>query len=512
MKNNFKFFNFRPFVFSLIAFAIGVLLAFSFFVSIWFLIGFCATVVCALVLIFVFVKREFIMLHLSKIVIVLLGFVLGICSFSISELVFLKKQMPAGNYDVVARVAEVDDDGTNKDYYTIYVDDVVLDFGSGKKKLGGGAKMFTYVKFEVGDKISFRGHYTPNKHDTFNFMSFDNYGKLSASGTISVADKRDLLVSDKIKNAGFRAFVSTGFENEGRTLYAMVFGDKSKLNETTKSTFQSVGLAHILAVSGLHIGFFVLMLSAFLDFCRVNKYAKFGILSVLLLVYCWLCGFSYSVLRASAMCIVMLYASLRSKQYDGLSALCFASILILTCDPSQMFSVSFLLSFFAVFSMFCLEKKIEFLLAKIYPSKFAGAFALSISTTIGVLPWMVYYFGCISTYSVPVNVVLIPVVSIIFMIAFALAPIACLFLGLSSILVLPKLMMRGVVVVCDAIAKLPGAVVEGNLDLWAVFVVVAAIVLCSDYVLLKGKTRIWLPVGVAATSMTLFLMNFAGVL
>lgn len=507
-----KLFNFRFFLTGFALFVLGIFVALSFFVSYWFLVAFFILLAAAVVV--VVTQKWYVKIrpYVVRTCALCFCFVLGMLSFSIAEGVYQSKLAPEGFYYVSARVTEVYETQENQQQYKTILDSVTLKTEDGKtKKLMGEATIILDQKVNVGDKITFSAAYKPNEHfpSTKN-LSYSNSGMLYLYNNVE-AGGTSLKVSDKLKNEVWKLLENNVDRNQAGTLFAMVFGDKTKIMESTKGEYMSSGVGHILAVSGLHVGFFVFLFSLLFDALKVNKKVKFGILSVALLLYSWLCGFSYSVLRASVMCIVSLYAGLRGRQYDGLSALCFSSILILTFNPFQLFSASFLLSFFAVFAIFCLQRVLKDFFTPAYPKKFSSSLALSFAVSIGIFPWMSYFFGYVTPYSFLLNIIIIPVASVAYMLCFAIIIFALPFNVFGVLLHAPEYLMKGIDLVCKFANELPYSNIPVQIHTATIVLWFLAIAVSCDYCLIKKKPKQIASISIWSVAVLLAILNVAKV-
>lgn len=129
----------------------------------------------------------------------------------------------------------------------------------------------------------------------------------------------------------------------------MLFGDTSLLEESLYESFRKNGTAHIMAVSGLHVGVLYSCVRALLRRCTKKRQRQVSI--AFLIFYAALCGFSVSVLRASVMLAFSVAAEGLLKRYDMMSAAGAAGILFLIKNPYLLFHTGFLLSFTAVLSL-----------------------------------------------------------------------------------------------------------------------------------------------------------------
>jgi len=139
-----------------------------------------------------------------------------------------------------------------------------------------------------------------------------------------------------------------GKERTGLAM-AMLFGDKSGLEDETYESFQRNGTAHILSVSGLHVGF----LYSILAFLMAGKRRTIPNLAIflMLVLYGMLSGFCPSVTRALLMIGIHLLSKVLCRSYDLLSSAGISAMILLTQNPYSLFHVGFQLSFFAVILM-----------------------------------------------------------------------------------------------------------------------------------------------------------------
>ena len=245
--------------------------------------------------------------------------------------------------------------------------------------------------------------------------------------------------------------------------YGMLFGDKSMMNDSVMENYRNSGMAHLLAVSGLHVGFVVTLLTFLLSVLKVKDKVSVVVITISLILYLVICGFSPSMVRAFIMTECLLFAKCRGRLYDSLSALCFALMIILFISPLSLFDVGLRLSFGAVFAIIFLMKRFERLFAKFLCKPFASALALSLSASIGVSVVSVTIFGKISLLSVFVNMVVIPIASIAFMVLFVLSIMSIIIPNISGVLVVFEYLMVPV----NGMAVASAGIAVNNLQIMA---------------------------------------------
>ncbi len=139
---------------------------------------------------------------------------------------------------------------------------------------------------------------------------------------------------------------------------ALLLGVRDRLEEDTVEAFRNLGIAHILAVSGLHVGMIAVFVQWLLRRLGVGVKGQSAVLFLLLLFYSALLQFTASVVRAS---VLILLASLRRivrRPPDPLSTLSLAALLILLVSPLQVMAAGFQLTFAAVLGIIMLREPI----------------------------------------------------------------------------------------------------------------------------------------------------------
>lgn len=141
---------------------------------------------------------------------------------------------------------------------------------------------------------------------------------------------------------------------EGRLADAMLLGNKAGLERVSVRNFSNVGLSHILALSGMHLSVFTLILEKFLRKTGVGKNARIAIISSFLSVYVVITGASASVLRSSVMLALYYLSFLLSRRSDDLTTLLFSVTLICIVSPGSVLDVGLILSFLSTLGILSL--------------------------------------------------------------------------------------------------------------------------------------------------------------
>jgi competence protein ComEC len=195
--------------------------------------------------------------------------------------------------------------------------------------------------------------------------------------------------------------------NTAGLMNALLFGYRDGIEAETLHYYQSLGLTHLLAVSGFNVGIVTYFLYLILVRIGVIKEIAYGLIILFLPIYIVLTGAESSIIRAGMMgFIVILVMMLRRKVHPVtlLSAVCIG---MLSFNPSFAFDLGFQLSFLMTFV----------LITSIYVLKNASPLRLLIITSIICsifsFPIILYHFFEFSLLSIPFNVLYIPFVSML---------------------------------------------------------------------------------------------------
>ncbi len=154
---------------------------------------------------------------------------------------------------------------------------------------------------------------------------------------------------EKVKTAFSDAVSSRMSEQTSGLLLGIMFGDKGELDEMLYEDFQKNGIAHLLAVSGLHVSMIYGILE--LIFRRPSTLAGNLPAVAVLIMYAAVSGFAPSVVRAVFMICVHIVAKVSHRRYDFLSCISFCALVLLVWRPEYLFSAGFQLSFLAVLTI-----------------------------------------------------------------------------------------------------------------------------------------------------------------
>ena len=202
---------------------------------------------------------------------------------------------------------------------------------------------------------------------------------------------------------------------------ALLLGDSSGLSYDTRWALERSGIRHMVAVSGLHVTVLCALLG---KFTRKRKYLTFLLGIPMLGIFAAVIGFTPSVMRACIMMGMFLLARVLRRQYEPVSELAAAVLLMVTVQPLTVLEPGFQLSCASVLGIFLIYPRIHEPLRKRIPWKnkvkkrllsfLAESVCLSLSATALVLPLTAFYFGSISLIGPLTNLVTIWLVPLLF--------------------------------------------------------------------------------------------------
>jgi len=202
---------------------------------------------------------------------------------------------------------------------------------------------------------------------------------------------------------------------------ALILGERQNLDRRLYSQFQRTGIVHVLAISGLHVGFVLLVFVLLFGLFPVTYRQKYLMAFLFLALFVALVNFKAPVVRASLM--AMLYFCLKEwgRRPSGLNILGLAAFIILLFDPDQLFQPGFQFSFAAVSGILFGYPHLR----QLFPWKpqrqalrklnqwIVQPLLVSLAAVLATLPLTWWYYGAIQTGAVFINLIIIPLMGMI---------------------------------------------------------------------------------------------------
>ncbi len=384
--------------------------------------------ICLLILTFailigfsIFTKRKIFYVFASIVLVLVLPFLNLFCKIDKYDSIYKFNNTESMVYGRISENYQITS-GTN---VKLMLDDVRLSNKDNNKHIGGNFVIYINSanidrsNFKVGRYISLSAKIHIYEFDGKNEKALSNlsrnvvgYGS-STFKYIEFTDKFNYELRDRVKQSTFDLMnaVDVPYLDIG---FTMLFGDKTYIDQDVNSIFRTTGIAHLLAVSGLHVSIIVMVICYILKKLKSSNLVQFIAVSIFVVFYMYICNFSVSVVRAGLMAMFILYAKVRGKAYDNLSILSLVLCILLLINPLYIFNVSFVLSFSSVLAIILLIAPFERFFKKFLKPKFASSLALNCSVQVGLTITSAYYFGKVSLLSFLCNLISVPIAVVAF--------------------------------------------------------------------------------------------------
>ncbi len=289
------------------------------------------------------------------------------------------------------------------------------------------------LALNVGDKIRFKGA-IQNPANSGNPAEFDvvRYMRIKGvTGTVFLpvaawefagrGERTLSMLALAVRERIVDMYEKVGFEGEGLALLsAFSVGERRGFPQDLKEAYSSAGVSHILALSGLHLGMFYMVLVALFSFAGGSRTA-FVLRELLILLLLWafafVAGLTPSVVRAAILFTILGVGRCLRRDGSALNSLGCAAIVMLIVSPRLLFDAGFQLSFSSVASILLL---LPWLRRVFRCDDYGGVYnrvlslvAVSLAAQMGVLPFVWYYFGTFPIYFLLANIVIVPLASLL---------------------------------------------------------------------------------------------------
>lgn len=333
----------------------------------------------------------------------------------------------------------------------------------------------------IGDRIKAIGmlnlptnYNNPGQIDSVNLLKTDGItARMSVTKSALTVEPTDGAIITTFLRAmadirrHYREMLDSAMPSEdAAAIFAMLFGGYGGLRAELIESFTTVGIVHILSVSGSHISILAAAAGALASLLKLRSSAKFLIGSAIIVSYAILSSCVPPVIRAAATGCLTFYALAFNRQRDARRLLTITALIMLLFNPLLLFHISFQLSFTATAGILILSPVINRALKPFNPTnnKFIEAVFTSIACTLGatVLPQPVvaWYFNQLSISSLLANLIVTPILEVIIVVGLAAGLIAFVLPPLAKIICVALSLSFGAAYELTAlIAKLPASAV-----------------------------------------------------
>lgn len=426
---------------------------------------------------------------------------------------------------VSGKIKEIKTDGLSDTYY-IMADSIVSSEFAYKGKIGiviytsagkerknnPGNTDHIYLDYINGDYICMSGTVSvpdsatnPGTFDQYIYLRNKGYYLCISNGTIESGNHRPYSIEGflyGIKNRCTK-IIDNSFDSESAGIVkAMLVADKSTLDKNIKKLYSENGIAHIMAISGVHVAIIGMTLYGFLRKLRIGRLISGTFSIAIIILYGIMTGMSSSTERAVIMLILSIAAEYFGRKTDAPTSMGFAMIIMVLGNPYVILDAGFQLSFAAITGVTVVAPQLRKLLRmfkrfikaadekkkqkhkKIMSLrkviiKLIDALVVGIASFITTTPVIIYYYYQFPPYSILINLIVIPLVSLIVGGSILVVLTGLFFAGAAVVMTYPvRLILFGYKYLCIFASGLPGAsVLVGHIGIGMVFVYYLSVVL-----------------------------------
>lgn len=354
------------------------------------------------------------------------------------------------------------------------------------------------IQLKYGDKIEFTGEYIrPERRRNYKGFDYSNYLKqLKIYGTMKITNVKVIeerkanpifQISNEIKTKIISNTKEALDEETSAILLGLILGNKDDIDENIEENFRSAGMAHILAVSGMHVTYVILGLSLIMKKI-LGKRKNYIFCICILIVYMFITNFSASVTRAGVMGIIIILSKIFYRKNDIYTALSISLFIILIYNPFLIQSLGLLLSYGGVIGIIILNKSIlsilknikiknkkykYFIKPKIQNSldKIKEIISVSMSVQIFIFPIAIYNLNTFNPYFFISNLLLSIVIGPIIIIGFLFIIVILINYQITKLFIEPIKIGIKILIFISKIGKLPfSKIYIPTLSLFSIFI------------------------------------------
>ena len=334
-----------------------------------------------------------------------LGFFLSFSNFN--------KQVLIEDQNLSAEITILEKRKTDKNYR------YVVSFNS--NEIRDKSIVFSDYDLKIGDILDVKADINiPNKNTNPNLFNYRNYllskkitSNLEIKKIYEKSRKKSLFLDARnfFYNYIHKVFEENLTYDSSNFVVSLILGE----NLIDSDDIRDLGLAHLLAVSGLHMDILMTFILYICKKFRINYKLGYGFSLLLSLFYGYLISFPYSVIRVLIVSSISFLAFALDEPFDRLKALGIAALSILIANPFAILNAGFVLTFVASSGVYLIYPKIKVFLKEGLISESIG-FTLAIQ--ISLLPFTIFYYGKINLLSILANFLIIPIFTLAMYIIF----------------------------------------------------------------------------------------------
>ena len=296
-------------------------------------------------------------------------------------------------------------------------------------------------KLRQFEEAANKGNFDSKKY----YLSLGFYGKIEA-GTIEVInseysgirqglyelrmeiiERLEKLCSD---NKGIFSIIN----NKNGIIGAIILGDKTDLDSDIKELYSVSGIAHILAISGLHISFIGMAIYRLLR--RRFRFLFSAAVSIpVVLSFGIMSGFGISTIRAIIMFILKIIGEVLGRKYDAITAISLAGLVLLVQNPFVVCNSGFQMSFGAIIAIVLILPIVEEILNT--DNKIIKVLSANFTISLVMNPILAWNYYELPTFSFLLNIVVVPLMSVVIVSSIVGIFCSCIMFGFGKAVIFP---------------------------------------------------------------------------
>jgi ComEC/Rec2-related protein len=282
-----------------------------------------------------------------------------------------------------------------------------------------------------GDEIIFSLKLQPFRNlgnpDDFDYARFMKNKGFAGSGYVSAANWRKTgrqsltipILAQRFRAKALDFYRSFQLNPDAYAfISALTLGHQAGLSDDLQEAFRASGTAHVLSVSGLHVGIIYMIINLMFSFLGTSGkqfVIRQWLVILLLWGYAFVTGMAAPVVRSAIMLTIFCFGNMQHHRGFTYNTLAAAAFFILIFRPLNLFDVSFQMSFTAIAAILYFQPKLRSLYT---PTNKAvkyiwDLFTVSTAAQLGVFPLVLHYFGTFPTYFFITNLLIVPLTGVI---------------------------------------------------------------------------------------------------
>lgn len=349
-------------------------------------------------------------------------------------------------------------------------------------------------KLRQFEEAANKGNFDSRKY----YLSLGFYGKIEA-GTIEVInsdysgirqglyelrmeiiERLEKLCSD---NNGIFSIIN----NKNGIIGAIILGDKTDLDSDIKELYSVSGIAHILAISGLHISFIGMAIYRLLR--RRFRFLFSAAVSIpVVLSFGIMSGFGISTIRAIIMFILKIIGEVLGRKYDAITAISLAGLVLLVQNPFVVCNSGFQMSFGAIIAIVLILPIVEEILNT--DNKIIKVLSANFTISLVMNPILAWNYYELPTFSFLLNIVVVPLMSVVIVSSIAGIFCSCIMFGFGKAVIFPGCgILELYTFLCNIINKISVASIVVGQPKVTIIIVYYAILLVALFGLKNIRTK-----------------------